>query len=704
MKSTKLAVLSCVLALFAAPVWCQDVISGEGGGALLARPVPLEERTAADEVGTRMESMAGASSAAKSLACGIYISGVWNYTLNPNDPGYAGNPHAYVYGNASPNDLRINNDAISCENPTGTLRLEYWAVTPNNVPAYRGAPFFGIRLAIFPANGQLYQGFSFVNINGNAPYTLPPFNTYYIVMSLSEFNSTGACANADFYCTTDSLTSFSTTNIGVSTLSVSRNGTGSGTVTGVVNAGSPYTAINCGSTCSASVFGGYSVTLTATPTAGSTFAGWSGPCSGTGSCTVSMSTAQSVSATFNVAAPTTYALNISKVGNGTVTTSPAGINCGATCSASFTTNSMVAISAAPAIGYNFTGWTGDCAGTGSTCNIQMLTNRNVTANFATLPVISTLVTPTDFNDDGKSDILFRNTSTGQVYRIFMNGLTAGSGAIAYTEPNTAWKIVGDADFNGDGVTDLLWRNSTSGQVYVMLFNASGLPSGVGAVVATEPNAAWKIVHTPDIDGDGKADILWWNSTTGQVWAMLLNGAAIASQGPVYTEPNTAWKIAAVGDFAFSGKTNQLLWRNSTTGQLFVLTVTFSGGVFSSSGIMIYAEPNTAWKVIGAPDLNGDRHSDILWRNDTTGQVYAMLMNGTTISSQAMVYTEPNLAWKIVAQGDYNGDGKADLLYRNETTGQVYMILMSGLTTGSAGIVYTEPNLAWKTLGPYEYAQ
>jgi alpha-tubulin suppressor-like RCC1 family protein len=307
---------------------------------------------------------------------------------------------------------------------------------------------------------------------------------------------------------------------------------------------------------------------------------------------------------------------------------------------------------------------------------------------------------TDFTGDGRSDILYRNATTGQVYRLLMNGFSVSNGAIAYTEPNTAWKIVADADFNGDGIADLLWRNDATGAVYYMPFAANGLPGG-GAVVVTEPNLAWKIVQATDLDGDGNADLVWWNSTTGQVYAMLMNGASIVDQGLIYTEPNTAWKIVAAGDFYGSGVRNQLLWRNGTTGQVFMLVVDLVNGL---SGGLIYTEPNTAWKILGAADFNGDGKSDILWRNDATGQVFVQLMNGAAVAGGGIVHSEPNLAWKIVAQGDYNGDGKADLLWRNDTTGQVYMMLMNGLAIANQAFVYTEPNTAWKVMGPGEYAQ
>ncbi|HET9317661.1 MAG TPA: carbohydrate-binding protein, partial [Vicinamibacteria bacterium] len=80
-------------------------------------------------------------------------------------------------------------------------------------------------------------------------------------------------------------------------LTVTKAGSGSGTVT------SSPAGINCGSDCSESYAGGTNVTLTAAAVAGSTFAGWSGACSGTGTCAVTMSAARSVTATFNATPP-----------------------------------------------------------------------------------------------------------------------------------------------------------------------------------------------------------------------------------------------------------------------------------------------------------------------------------------------------------------------------------------------------------------
>ncbi|MCP4657070.1 MAG: hypothetical protein GY856_16795, partial [bacterium] len=79
-------------------------------------------------------------------------------------------------------------------------------------------------------------------------------------------------------------------------LTVSKLGTGSGTVTSVPS------GIRCGGDCTHDYAAGTGVTLTATPDLGSTFAGWSGACAGTGDCSVTMGSDRTVRATFDGAA------------------------------------------------------------------------------------------------------------------------------------------------------------------------------------------------------------------------------------------------------------------------------------------------------------------------------------------------------------------------------------------------------------------
>ena len=162
---------------------------------------------------------------------------------------------------------------------------------------------------------------------------------------------------------------------GPQTLTVSRTGAGSGTV-----ASSPA-GINCGATCQASFSYNTHVTLTATAGSGSQFTAWSGACAGSlTQCTVTMSQAWSVSANFGIA-PQQLAVTKAGTGTGAVTSSPAGINCGTTCVANFSYNTLVTLSAAAGSQSTFSGWSGEgCGGTG-TCQVTMSQARNVTATF-----------------------------------------------------------------------------------------------------------------------------------------------------------------------------------------------------------------------------------------------------------------------------------------------------------------------------------
>ncbi|MEO7028089.1 MAG: Ig-like domain-containing protein [Acidobacteriaceae bacterium] len=158
-------------------------------------------------------------------------------------------------------------------------------------------------------------------------------------------------------------------------LSVTEAGTGTGAVS------SSPTGISCPSTCSANFNSGTAVTLTPAAGTGSTFAGWSGACTGTGSCSVTMSQARAVTATFNHTA-VQFALTVTKAGTetGTVKSAPAGISCPSTCSANFNSGTVVTLTATAGTGATFAGWSGACSGTGS-CSVTMSQARAVTATF-----------------------------------------------------------------------------------------------------------------------------------------------------------------------------------------------------------------------------------------------------------------------------------------------------------------------------------
>lgn len=189
----------------------------------------------------------------------------------------------------------------------------------------------------------------------------------------------GACSGTAATCTVQMTAaravtaSFSTVNF---PLTVTRAGAGTGTVT------SAPAGISCGTDCAESYAQNTAVTLTAAAGSGSLFSGWSGACTGTGSCSVTMSAARNVTATFALARTLTVAK--AGTGAGTVTSAPAGINCGSTCAASFADGSTVTLTAAATSGSTFGGWSGGgCSGTSTTCTTSALAApTSVTATFS----------------------------------------------------------------------------------------------------------------------------------------------------------------------------------------------------------------------------------------------------------------------------------------------------------------------------------
>ena len=184
------------------------------------------------------------------------------------------------------------------------------------------------------------------------------------------------------------------------TLKVSGGGTGSGSVTAPAVGGAA--ALDCGISggtydpldCTLRYANNTAVRLTATPSPGSRFKEWRNGCTGTStSCTVRMDQNRSVRAVFQRTTASSFRLSVTGGGDGSGTvTSQAGlapaIDCSVTggapagtCSGTYPGATSVTLTAASAAGHTFTGWSGDCSGSG-TCAVAMSANRSVTANFS----------------------------------------------------------------------------------------------------------------------------------------------------------------------------------------------------------------------------------------------------------------------------------------------------------------------------------
>ncbi len=164
-------------------------------------------------------------------------------------------------------------------------------------------------------------------------------------------------------------------------ISLQRLGSGKGTVQSIPP------GIACPPDCSEAFLFKSSVTLIATPEAGSSLDHWSvNSCTESPLCAITVQNDRTVNAVFNAIG--TRTLTVSKAGTGSGAVRSAnlgGIECGSACSAEFDVSAKVVLSATPAAGSSFAGWSGEGCGGIKNCRVTMNEARNVTATFAKNP-------------------------------------------------------------------------------------------------------------------------------------------------------------------------------------------------------------------------------------------------------------------------------------------------------------------------------
>ncbi len=319
-----------------------------------------------------------------------------------------------------------------------------------------------------------------------------------------------------------------------------------------------------------------------------------------------------------------------------------------------------------------------------------------TKNYSSLNFSSSSsTTPTDTN----TDIIWRNSATGENVVWSMNGTNLSSGKDILAVADQNWKVVGTGDFNNDGNTDILWRNSATGKDVVWFMKGNTLSSTQDIFAVPDQN--WKVVGTGDFNKDSNTDILWRNSATGEDVVWFMNGTTISSTQDIFAVPNQNWNIVGTGDFNKDGNTD-ILWRNSATGED---VEWFMNGTTISSTQNILAVPDANWKIVGNGDFNNDGNTDILWRNSATGEDVVWFMNGTTISSTQDILAVPDQNWKVVGTGDFNADSNTDILWRNSATGEDVVWFMNGTTISSTQ--HIQPAISdtnWQIVGTGNFHQ
>jgi hypothetical protein len=325
----------------------------------------------------------------------------------------------------------------------------------------------------------------------------------------------------------------------------------------------------------------------------------------------------------------------------------------------------------------------------------------------------------DLGGDGKADIMWRKTGAGvdkgAVFLWTMDG-TALAGA-RYLDPiSEDWQAQFTGDFNGDGKGDVLWRNlgsgADAGKLYLWIMDGPNVVAGTG-YTASQADLGWRVDGVGDLNGDGKADIVWRKTGAGvdkgAVFLWTMDGTGISNAR--YLDPiSEDWQVVDLGDFDGDGKTD-VLWRNMNAsspdaGKLYVWIMD-GPNVVAGTGYTA-SQADLGWRVDGVGDLNGDGKDDIVWRKTGAGvdkgAVFLWTMDGTGISNAR--YLDPiSEDWQVQGLGDFNGDGKTDVLWRNMTSasadaGKLYVWIMDGPNVvAGTGYTASQADLGWRVDSP-----
>lgn len=276
----------------------------------------------------------------------------------------------------------------------------------------------------------------------------------------------------------------------------------------------------------------------------------------------------------------------------------------------------------------------------------------------------------DFDNNGTSDWVWRDVTNNSVHITLLNGTQVIDQGTISVPGLTNWQVQA-GDLNADNRSDLIWRNPQTGEVAFWAMNGKTITAG-GNV---SPGSNWRIEGLGDLNGNGTTDVIMRNSATGGLVFWLMNGVSITT-GFTWGALGLEWQVRQVGDLGVpstgtnnTSGTSDLVWRNNQTGEIAFWLM--NGTTIAQGGII---NPGTAWQIDGLADLNRDSRQDVVLRSQA-GEVAFWLMNGITVSEGRAQAVGTN--WQIEGMRDLNWDNRADLIWRETQSGQVVNWLMNG---------------------------
>lgn len=315
---------------------------------------------------------------------------------------------------------------------------------------------------------------------------------------------------------------------------------------------------------------------------------------------------------------------------------------------------------------------------GSPLSLSPTIHNGIALNFTGATIASVKIDPVT-NMAGFN--LGRVSFTGNQIQVDWQGLAFNTNTVVKLDINQLSVSGGTghvaSDFDGNGVPDLVWQNSGNGQVIVHYYGGAGGATLQNWSYLNETGVTgWQVVAVADFDGDGHPDLVWQDESTRRVTVSYYGGAG----GAVYQARwawldqtgTPGWHVVAAADFNGDGVPD-LVWQSDTTGQVTVHYYGGAGGAVLQSWNWLNKDGVTGWHVAAAADFNQDGVPDLVWENDTTHQVtvhYYGGSGGATLQSWNWLNQDGVTGWHVAGARDFNADGVPDLIWQNDSTGQV----------------------------------
>ena len=365
-------------------------------------------------------------------------------------------------------------------------------------------------------------------------------------------------------------------------------------------------------------------------------------------------------------------------------------------------------------------WTSDVVLRKSTGEVKvLLLENNRVIDSPTLGIVGAqdvLLGMADFNRDGATDLLWRNTGTNAVTLWQVNQSLAGFATVNLTglaSPNL-YEFQGLADFNGDGHVDILWRSKPDAQsnyrLRMTLLNGTNLiPNGDSGPILESLPTNWKVISLLDQNGDGKAD-LWfqWMGTPLKdnlsVWTM--NGAARLAgtyQDRSFIQDGLSLS-GSYGSGTLSDRKTITAWRDRGTGTLMLRSMDNKGGesiqwiqeaeTKDLNRVSQQMLQRTLTERVIPQNLSGTQ-TDVVWRSQIDAQNTQLgywRFNETEYLGSTTIGGTIDSRWSVETTGDFDGNGVEDLIwydkvdhsyaiwYMNQSAGPVGAFLTAGGTS------------------------